>query len=110
DFLKDLEYLLQLRLMKLFAQALQSLAEPDAGALHLSMRFGRTADEKEMLVLSQSLVPIRIVQSHAQKTHDATIVLVLLVRHRACSRIKLKQGTLKEYTVRKRRRSTANPV
>src|SRR5439155_17447171 len=95
---------------KLFAKALQSLAKPDGGVLHLFMRLGRTADEKEMLVPSQSLVPILIVQSHAQKTHDATIVLVLFVRHRARSRIKLKQGTLKEYTVRKRRRSTANPT
>jgi hypothetical protein len=97
--------------MKLFAAAPEGFAELDGGILHVFMRLGRTADEKEMLVPSQALVPILIIQPQAEKSHDATLVLILLFRHRACPRTNLNQGTrLQEYTTRKRGWSIANPA
>ena len=81
NFLEDLEYLAQGRLMKLFTTALQGFAEFDGGVLHMVMRVGGTADEKKMLTSSQALMPVLIVQPDAEKSHDATIILILLIRH-----------------------------
>ena len=86
NFPKDLKDLLHGGLLKLFAAALQRFGEFDGGILHPLVRLVGTTNEKKMLAAREPLVSVLVVQPKAEETHHATVIPILVLRHRARSR------------------------
>lgn len=100
NFPKDVKDLFHGSVLELFPTALEGFSEFDSRILHLFVRFVGTSNEKEMLALGKPLVSVRVIQPKPKEAHYTTVTPILVMRHRARSRMNLRFGTLPDKNIR----------